>query len=369
MRQKVLILASLIGICGFFIYLSCCDDCPTCPADPVAGSYYVYIADTDLLDKNYIWIIDSQPDSIIDSIIIQPFIKEIDVSPNGEYLAAGHSSDSIFIYQVDTKEIISRIYTGARLSEVQPYFSNNNSELIVSSFFPLIPISKFDIFTGQLITSDTFEIELQGKTDSSPYIYGYKAYQDSLQFHIYDYNNMSLFKKFVVHRPDGSVISANEMKISHDERYAFFTAKPDKVFKYDLINDSILDSVSTIYNAYLGYMDCTSDEEYLLVTERGDILYTPEVGTLLIIDIETFETVRRICTYGYNPIHSTWPALLGKLVILPDGSRAYSVSNNGIGAYAPTSFNLINFTAGVPKNMRPGGEGQAVAIGKEIRKD
>jgi len=369
MRQRLLITASLICICGLFVYLSCCDDCPTCPGDPEAGSYYVYIADTDLLDKNYIWIIDSRPDSIIDSIIIQPFIKEIDVSPNGDYLAIGHSSDSIFIFSLDTKEIISKIYTGDMLSQVQPYFSNSNTELIVSSFYPLIPISKYDIFTGQLISSDSFEIELQGKTAGSPYVYGYKEYQDSLQFHIYDYNNMSLFKKFVVHRPDGSIISANEMTISPDERHAFFTAKPDKVYQYDLVDDSILDSVSTIYNAYLGYMDCTSDGKYLLVTERGEVFYTPEIGTLLIIKIDTFETYRRICTYGYNPDHPTWPALLGKLAILPDGSRAYSVSNNGIGAYAPTSFNLFDLTAGVPKNLRSGGEGQAVAIGKEIRKE
>jgi len=172
---------------------------------------------------------------------------------------------------------------------------------------------------------------------------------------------------FIFVKDENSFGTRPTISISPDERYAFITARPDGVYKYDLVNNSIIDSVNTIYNAYLGYLDCTPDGQYLLVTERGEPFYMPEIGTLLIIEIDPFETYRRVCTYGYNPAHSTWPALLGKLAILPDGSRAYSVSNNGIGAYPPTSFNLLDFTAGSPKNLRSGGEAQAVAIGKEIR--
>jgi len=369
MRQRLFITTALIGIFGLFIYLSCCDDCPTCPADPVAGSYYVYITDTNYLDRSYIWIIDSGPDSVIDSIVLPPFVKEIDVSPDGNYLAAGMPGDSMLIFNLENNEVISSIVSGEHIDDLQPYFTNNNTELVISACFRSIPISKYDIFTGQLIATDTFELELMGKTYNSPYVYGYKAYDDSLEYHIYDYSAMSLVKKFVVHRADGSLPYVHRMLITPDEEYACFTGSPDKVFRYNLLTDSLCDSVNTLYNAYQGYMDFTTDGSYLLVTERGEMLYMPEVGTLLIVDMDGFTTLRRVCSYGYNPANPTWPANPGKVAILPDGSRAYVVSNNSIGAYLPATFDLLDFSATVPGNLPYSCSGQAVAIGKEIRKE
>jgi len=103
MRQKLIILASLIGICGFFIYLSCCDDCPTCgicgffiylsccddcptcPADPVTelGNYRLYAVDGLF---QFLMSVDVPADTIVDSIRLDYYPSEVFVTPDGSKL-------------------------------------------------------------------------------------------------------------------------------------------------------------------------------------------------------------------------------------------------------------------------------------------
>jgi len=92
MRQKLIILASLIGIFGFFIYLSCCDDCPTCadePELPPLGNYRCYIWDT---YNNIIFSIDTPADTIIDSVHTDLAGYDFFVAPGGERLLALNSA-------------------------------------------------------------------------------------------------------------------------------------------------------------------------------------------------------------------------------------------------------------------------------------
>ncbi|MBW1729234.1 MAG: hypothetical protein JRJ62_17080 [Deltaproteobacteria bacterium] len=133
--KSIYILAILFLCClGFLFSLSCERNCPQCPEDPVPESYYVYFADNNGIDTNYIWIADSQTDSIIDSIKTRSSIRHIDVSLDGNYMAATMTYDSIFIIDLETHEIISKIAPPELIGLDKALFSHDGNNIIINSY-------------------------------------------------------------------------------------------------------------------------------------------------------------------------------------------------------------------------------------------
>jgi len=361
-RILAYLLIGLVILAGIS-FLTCCDDCPTCPTDPVPGSYYVYFADDNDLDSSYVWIADSATDSIIDSIPIPVFAYRMNVSPNGQYLAVTFSFDSIFVYDVDTKEIVSKIGDVTMGGRTRPYFSSCGQNLVLGAE-TLDAMLKYDILSGNLLDSDTLTYDLMGQTSISPYVYGLV---NSNEYFIYDYEHMEIVARDTLWGRDGNITEPiTHMTLSRDEQLCYFMVYPDRVYKYDLQTNIIVDSVYIQYNSYHGEMTCTSDGRFLLVAEVRD-MGIGQPGTLAVFDLDCFGSVHRIGTWDINPIYPAAPMYLGYLAITPDGYKAYSVTY-WIGALPPVSFNLVDYSAGLINGMRDKYSPGDVVVGREIKK-
>jgi hypothetical protein len=224
-------------------------------------------------------------------------------------------------------------------------------------------IRKYDILDGSLVDEDTVYFSPEGLLPNSPVIYGTRLYLDSTVHYLYDYELMETITKFTIHSQDGSVRKAEEMTMSPDGEYCYFMVAPDKIFKYQLTTDSIVDSLFLIYGAFVGDMECTSDGRFLLVSEVAPVMDWWTLGTLAIIDLESFTMFRRICTYGVHPDFPAQQLRLGSIAILPDASRAYSVTDNAISATPPVSFNLFEYTPTLIKGLRLNCGSSSVAVG------
>jgi len=354
MRQKVLILASLIGICGFFIYLSCCDDCPTCPSEPMIGSYYVYISNQYQCYHDYIWIIDSRTDSLIDSIAT-PADDQVGIAgitPDGKYLVITSSLEgSLLICDVDTKEIVNRIYPTQHV-----LFPPGKSYMLAFRD----GIAKYSIEDWSLIDSDTTPAGYWGGLfNSMSYFYGVNI---SNEFIIYDYEAMSVVKIDTLKRIDGSMPLEYYTELSSDDRYFYFLSSPNQVFKYDIEAGYIIDSIFISYGGYHGGLKCTPDGRYILLTEASSDFDYKNIGNLVLIDQASFTIDRRISTLGLNPFYPPGEALpVYGIGITPDSRRVYCST---IGPYI--SFDLTDLRASLIPELSSDCMGKGLAIGKQI---
>ncbi|MBW1729233.1 MAG: hypothetical protein JRJ62_17075, partial [Deltaproteobacteria bacterium] len=152
---------------------------------------------------------------------------------------------------------------------------------------------------------------------------------------------MKTVKQFAVVRPDGSIPHAMKMALSADENYFYFIIRPDKIFKYEIATDSIIDSLYIINGGYWGDLKCTPDGKFLLVSEVPDDrdMIGP-YGTFLIIGLDDFSTYRRISTFGVISQNPVYPSLIGEIVITPDASKSFVGKTQGFGSNQPISINL-----------------------------
>lgn len=358
MKQKIFVLTALILFSAVVLYVSCCEDCPTCPDEPTPGSYYVYIADDNQGAPAYIWVVDSRSDSLIDSILTpDDNITVMDISPDGRYLAVlAIAADSVFVFDLETKAVLISLPGGF------PFFTPDNAHLLIGDIHTEI-LYKYDIPHWSLAATDTIPFAPYGLFNHSPYIFGSNT---GKEYYIYDYQSMSLVKTDSLKRADGSKPQALGIITSSDDRYFYFLARPNKIFRFELESDSIVDSINIIYGAYCGELECTPDGKYLLLSESNQ-WPDPLHGSLLIIDQASFTVHRRIPTWGLNPHFPGAPASIGQIAITADGSKVFSARNQ-IGVVPPLSFNLLDLSGAFIEGLTANCSAIAVATGKQIEK-
>jgi hypothetical protein len=361
MRQKFIIPASLTILASIFLFLSCCEDCPPCPTEPQPlepGSYCVYIADENQEAPGYIWVVDSKTHSLIDSIETPaPDISVIEASPDGDYLATfSPSHPSVLIYDTDDKDTVASI-----TPKGYPLFTRDNSYLLISHITTHV-LYKYEVVNWSLISSDTLPAIPGGLFYSSRHLYGRDV--AGIEYFIYDYESMSLIKADSIRRSDGSMPRALEITNSSDDRYFYFISRPDKLFKYDIANDSIVDSIHTVYGGYHGDLKCTPDGRFLVISESTD---WPDraIGNLLIVEQENFAMYRRIPTWGLNPYMPGACLLPGQLAITHDGSKVFCAKNVWY-KLPPVSFNLLDLSASNIKGLPDTCSSRSLTIGKQI---
>jgi hypothetical protein len=365
MRKKPIILTSLLGIFVFFLNLTCCKDCPDCPTCPERakpGSYYVYIADWNQDEPGYIWVVDSETDSLIDSIPTPvAHITVMDVSSDGQFLAAfGGSLGRVLIYDTDLKDTVASVSPSDF-----PYFTLNNEYLLIQDIIER-RIYKYAVSTWSLVASDTMLFDKAVMFNTPTQLLGITS--GGKEYVIYDYETMSATKIDSITRADGSTPQALATTMSSDDRHFYFLARPDKVFKFEIESSSIVDSILIIYGTYNGSLKWTPNGTYLLVTESSE-WPDPPLSNLLMIDQDSFSVVRRIPTYGLN---SNFPGpnsqvSLEKMAITRDGSKVFT-TNSTFGVEPPLSFNLLEATAANIKGLRLDCGPADIVAGKEITK-
>jgi len=334
MRQKYYIMAIIIVILSICLFQSCEKDCPVCPESPVPESHYIYLSKFGDSFNTYVYIANSATNSLIDSFSVSSPIRDIAASSDGEYLAINLATDSILITRPQTAEIVRSIYLPNLETYGHPVFSNNGSSLLISSVNQQI-LSKYDIVTGAVISDDSIYFNIQGIANTNFYIC-------TLAF-------------------------TTSMTISNDDNFLYLISRPDKVYKYDIINDSILDSVVIFSQAYYGDLIGTHDDKYLLITEvTNNIYYNSMLGIVAVVKIEDFTTLKRIDTWGITFEKPVFPSLLGRIEITPDGSRAISAYEDSLYATPPVIFNIFDFTATSIEGIPGESNISAFAVGGRI---
>jgi hypothetical protein len=362
MKQRLILPVGLIFLLAMGLILTCSDDCPTCPKLAIPGNYFVYMINDRQSAPDHIWIINSATDSLEDSIYTpDKNITTMDVSLNGQYLAARASAaDTVYVFDVVAKTIISRLAPAGI-----PLFTHNNTQLVISDIRSQ-RLMKFDILSASLTAEDSMLFSALGLFNMSACIYGFNNNDDSSWYYIYDYEMMSVVKRSAISRPDHSFFTIMKITLSPDDEYFYMIVRPDKIFKYDIAHDSIIDSLYIYYGAYFGDLKCTADGKHLLVTEACNPTSAQIPGSVAIIDLEAFAITRRIVSWGLDPTYPQFPIQTGNIVITPDGFKAYT-GPTGFNGGVPISLNLLDFTAcrlkGLPLDNHVG----IFAMGRKIK--
>ncbi len=362
MSQKSLNLTALLILTFLLLNLSCCDDCkcPTCPEPELEKAYYVYIADDESADPNYIWIVNSKTDSLFDSIQVEDGqIWFMRITTDGKYLAiANFSKDSVYIMDTDSREIV-----GSAPYEYPADFSFDDRYFIVSDFpdsqlyiyeYPgwhLKNVYKVPFFTECLYNKGhrlIGDISWAGK-----------------EYAVYDYLNDSIIKTDSLIRPDGSTPQYLELILSPDDEHLYFLSRPNKLFKFNIGQNMLVDSVIIFYGGYYGEMHNSPDEQYLYVSEMGQDFY-PMYGILTQIGQSDFTVKRRYNTWGLNPLDPNAPADIGLFEITPNGQKIYGYRS--MFTYAPpVSLRIDNGLGSLIHGYPAERSGMALAIGREIK--
>ena len=371
MKQKYYIMAILVVILSICLFQSCDKDCPVCPSVSEPGAYYVYMADDSFADKGKIWIIDSSNDSLIDSIQTRLFIRDMVVSPSGDLMAIGYSFDSIFVYDLNNKVIISQFESYLSYGSNSLVFNNTGQDLIVRHSSGQI-ICKYDVSNGQLIAQDSVIMTFDGRAINHPYIYGITGTYDSTDYVLYNYETMSITKKHPILRANGEKTNVFKSTISTCDNYLYLIVEPNRIFKYEIESDSIIDSVTIVIQATRGDIKCSPDGRYIIASEvpgfhnMFDLVYYP--GTFVVINNNPFESIRRISSWDAFIEAPIFPTAYGELILIPDGSKAYSLGISTNDAYPPIALDINNFTAKAVEGIKQTAYITHIAVGGKIDK-
>jgi len=335
MRQKLIILASLIGICGFFIYLSCCDDCPTCPGDiepPPLGNYRIFAHS---METQTIAVIDTPGDTLIDVI-------QLDFAAYGVFGLP--SSSRLLITNIDKLKMQVMDANSLELREELDqygdyYFDETDNYGILSSFvndmvylIDPLTLATIDSISGNILYGylDTVTNTFWGAntlTDSS----------GSIKFHNMIFKiNCDDFTQVDTILLDTEDIATVNVAYSWRTNDLYFQAK-DMNCSFILVYD--LDSKSSEIILYmtenLGGLTISPDGKYIYITDSGNGFFSifPR-GDIYIIDVETEQVCDLIPPYAFPGGSFSYP-LWGQMIITPDTRRMYVASNRNAAGTEP----------------------------------
>ncbi len=370
MRHKLSKMAILIVILSICLFQSCEKDCPVCPSTE-PGAYYVFMADDSIDDLGKIWIIDSSNDSLIDSMQTRIFIRDMVISPSGNFMAIGFSFDSIFVYDLSNKEIISKFESYDISGSNSLIFDHTDQYLIVRPSTGKI-IGKYDISNGQLVAQDSVTMTLNGRATNNSFIYGITGTYDSTDYVLYNYETMSIEKKCSMLRANGDNINVYGLTMSKCDEYLYLIVWPNRIFKYAIESDSIIDSVTIVSQATSGDIKCSPDGRYIIASEVPGFhnMFDPVnyPGTFVVINNDPFDSIRRISSWDAFIEAPIFPTAPGKIVFVPDGSKAYSLGQNLIGAYPPIALDMLSLTAKSVTGIKQTAYITHIAVGQMIEK-
>ncbi|HDS00501.1 MAG TPA: hypothetical protein ENO22_11435 [candidate division Zixibacteria bacterium] len=313
-----LILAFIIG--------SCCDDCPVGPVQPKPYNGWLYAID---MQNRWVYKIDVENDSLVDSVYYETTRRSvpgtIDVSTDGRFLAVGYYDlvngvRFTRIYDAQTLDTLTdladynipvfipdqdiMIGIGQRLRIYSlPDFTIVHEEATSLSAYPIVNIKNDLVFMNGAVNPEHVE---------STFIYSY------------DYVNREIEREWYFRDKHDSIVFVTAFDINKDgtKIYCLNYSNLDgtMVTCYDLETEEIIFSYPIF--SWTGSVRLTPDEEYLYVTEPGDLAYYGNPGTVYILDANDGSYIEGISLFGYapNPFH---PLYATPIVFTPQGHKAY----------------------------------------------
>ena len=332
MRQKLIILASLIGICGFFIYLSCCDDCPTCPADPVTelGNYRLYAVDGLF---QFLMSVDVPADTIVDSIRLDYYPSEVFVTPDGSKLIVMGGGG--LVYNTSDLSLVETSIGGGYY-----YFdgSDNYGVLTAQNLYFIDPVSltPFDSVEhlGYVLESDNLgQYFLDTLTDRF-FETVFRLEDSTNAVYKFDCQTRTLIDSIIFAPNLGKFLNiaynwlTNDLYIisSYGSYYSLF-------YQYDMDADSIVSTSPIMLRWATGSIAVSPDGTRVYMTDGGHGMFGEyPIHPIWVIDALTHQPISWIPPYDSTGIVRPY---FGQIVLTADDRWAYIGSNSSSGGGVP----------------------------------
>ena len=328
MRHKLLITTALIGIFGLFIYLSCCDDCPTCPGNiepQPLGNYRCYICDA---YSNIIVSIDTPADTVVDSIHTDYMPYDFFVTPDGDKLLVSN-------FEMQSTTILST----ADLSNIgsldmygEYYFDGGDNYCLCNSllddkiyfidpitFVPYDSIPRLTRF-GCLDTVDNVFFGRKLAVDSNG-----NSVEQNVIFKI-DCDSRELADSFVVMTEDTQMpVLVHRLVYNGKTKDLFFHGYENVDLSYLYRYNVTTRSLDRMIETRGGYGDVaiSIDRKELYVSDPGvPVFGIAPLEYLMIFDSESGEMVSTVSALVYPELEHTYTGR-GIICPTPDGRRLY----------------------------------------------
>jgi hypothetical protein len=315
MLKKTLLLLFLILLGLGAIFISCGDDCPTCPKEPQPpplGHYRIYGFDG---IQGLLMSIDTPADTIVDSIRVEYSGGFIFVTPDGKKLLVMYDYNS-------TKKV--EIYNTSDLSHV--------GSLDQYGFYYFDGGDNYGVYvrTGgniNFIDPETFLIEdtiyapsLCGYLDTVADLFFGAAYQGATIYEI-DCKTRTLVDSFT-NLYGGNVKSVAYNRLTNDLYYFTILGSTYSLFvQYDCENDSVISK--TVITQSTGNISISPDCQNVYMTDGGNsMLDVKPPGQIWVFDAMTHQISAWIPNINVLTNRKIYPCL-GQVIITPDGNRAY----------------------------------------------
>jgi len=317
---------------GYF--LSCCDECPTCPAEeesPPLENYRIYAIDG--LNR-FLTSIDTPADTIVDSIRIDYDAAGLYLPPNGECVMVMNLTD-----------LKMEVYNAASLEHVETmdqygdYYFDATDNYGVWIDIPNDQIRFIDPNT--LTPSDSIGREIRfGYLDTvSNCFYGNDLHVHNLVYKV-DCNTRQLVDSMFMRMPltDTALdIVVYQMCYNWltDDLYYLGVPAANTAFFY--VYDCETDSVKTLIRIFgpFGSIAISPDGTKVFMTDSGDsIFFIIPDGYIFVYDAYSLDICDLIEPYAY-PGGFVYLPCFGKTLFTPDTRRAYVGAGWYMGGGAP----------------------------------
>jgi hypothetical protein len=295
------------------------DDCPTCPPTatenpPYDGRLYA----TSILGTRAIFVIDTQTDSVRDSVVLCNTFHDLALSESGSMLAA---TEYMECHLLDAKSFQELDYIP---DFVAANFCSHDKYILG---YTLDGYSLYDVSARSIVWSRDLGRWASPYYDSKTNSFYYLTRPDTL--HRFQIDSTIVTNEWVITSGNGYKGLVRDFDISADCRRAYFLASGSVFFAF-LVIDLDADSLLCEFALYSSFGDVRvhPNGTEVWVTDPGTGgLEPPYPGTIYIFDAQTGEYLRGISLYGYVP----WPQIgldAWRLEFTPDGSHAYVLTGN-----------------------------------------
>jgi len=278
---RLLLATALCSALGLSVF-----SCAKKSSKPVPAEYLLYVASSWGLDEAKIFIIDTEVDSIIDSMVHPGHSVWVAASPDGRYFSCSGYDQHIRVYHASDYS-----FAGELGGYWRPIFAANIGEIV--SFSPSGTTHQgYDDFS--ILHETSIALHYVRPCPSKDYCYGTTSFGegnvDSTRLTFYDLRERQIAQMWpVFSRPGGGgkYYSIFRYHLSPDGSrfYAIATSTGygPKFFCYDLPGDSVAFEVSRYPGT--GYVQVSPDGREVWVTDPGvPSIFIPTPGMIFIYD-------------------------------------------------------------------------------------
>jgi len=328
MAKNLTILTSVILLFFLFMFVSCCDDCPTCGDEepPELGNYRIYALST---FTDFLIAIDTPSDSITDSVVIDYHGMDVFVTPDGKQLMVMNQTD--YTMELYNAKDLSHVGTHPRYGDY--YFDTTDNYGLCVSYRTE---NLLFINTTTLMPEDSLDVNLLfSYLDTVNNIFWGSDLEEGSVIYKIDCNTHQILD--TIHLSyQGDTVHVIQLAYNWYDDYLYFHAgMGGRAFfmQYDITNDSI--THITWETDALGGVTVSSDGRYVYWTDSGNGAQGifPD-GYVYVVDVLSHSIIDAIPPYSFPGGHISLP-FFGEIIYTPDKRRLYVGSNNNAWAEVP----------------------------------